>query len=71
MRLRLIDLKTPWFWLVVFYRQAPYGKPWLECSVFSGIGHKRWWWCWWQWEQEPERHGSSAPSLRREDGTGT
>jgi len=32
MRLRILDLNTPWFWLTAFYVPKAYGKPWLEGS---------------------------------------
>ncbi len=53
MRLRIFDLKTPWFWFVSFYQRA-YGKPWLEIAIYDGRGPRKWWLHCWEWEKIPD-----------------
>jgi len=49
-RLRILDVNTPWFWLTLFYQKS-YGKPFLEASAWSPHSWKRWWLHVWQWER--------------------
>lgn len=56
-RLRVLDLNTPWVWFTIFYSPGRYGKPWLECSLWSPNSWKRFWLNVWQWEDVPDEHG--------------
>lgn len=60
-RFRLVDIRTPWLWLVVFYRKQ-YGEPLVELSIFRERT-PRWWFHAFQWESEPSRTGQSEMSL--------
>lgn len=40
-RLRVIDIHTPWFWLVVFWHGPRYGEPSGEAFLYPPHG-KRW-----------------------------
>jgi hypothetical protein len=51
-RLRVFDLSTRWFWLVVFY-QREYGRPIMEASLFGPTPRPRWWLHVWLWEPVP------------------
>lgn len=49
MRLRIIDLNTPWFWFTFFYQQK-YGEPYLTASFWKPHTWKRFWLHIWKWE---------------------
>ena len=52
MRLRIIDLNTPWFWFVMFYRRE--SGPHVAAHLY---GPQRWckfWWNFWKWEKLPD-----------------
>lgn len=53
-RLRVFDLASPWFWLVIFYRRQ-YGAPRVEAQLYGPPGWCRGWFHGWQWELEPDR----------------
>lgn len=59
-RFRLFDLRTPWLWVVVFYRKQ-YGEPMIEVSIFKEHSW-RWWFSKPQWEDEPSRSGQVESS---------
>jgi len=61
MRLRILDLNTPWFWLTAFYVPKAYGKPWLEVGLWKPHRWKRFWFHAWQWEKIPEETGGYGP----------
>jgi hypothetical protein len=64
MRLRVLDINTPWFWLTVFWQRL-YGKPWLEMSIWSPNTHRSWWFYAFQWEKYAEGgggYGLESPS---------
>jgi len=56
MRLRVFDLGTRWFWLVIFYKPHAYGESWLSAEVFAPSSIMRWF-HFWQWEGIPKRQG--------------
>jgi hypothetical protein len=56
MRLRILDLNTPWFWLTVFF-QKRYGKPWIEIAIWTPNTWKNFWLNVWQWEGTPMEVG--------------
>ena len=57
-RLRVLDLRTPWFWVVVFHRRS-YGKPRLEVSVYDErAATSRWWLN--VWQREPGNAGRES-----------
>ncbi len=58
-RLRLFDLGTPWFWLLLFYRKQ-YGEPRLEALLFTLPGKKGWRFNRPQWEDEPSKQPMMA-----------
>lgn len=71
-RFRLLDWKTRWFWLLIFYRNQ-YGETAWEVSVYrpSAADRERGWFIcrpnkWgWGWEDEPDKSGQlEAVSLR-------
>jgi len=67
MRLRVLDLNTPWFWLTIFYQEL-YGKPWLEVLFWKPNTWKRWWINIWQHEQLPDERGQyECPTERSEE----
>ena len=53
MRLRIFDLNTPWFWLVIFFQRA-YSKPWIEALLYQPAGWTKFWFNFWQWEKQPD-----------------
>lgn len=59
MRLRILDINTPYVWLTVFFQRS-YGKPWLEISFWQPNTWKNWWVHVWMWEQLPSEQGSYA-----------
>lgn len=68
-RLRVFDLCCPLFWIVIFYRQRPYGEPSLALNVFDERGKRgHWWFHVWQWEPIPDMQGGFAgPELNTEE----
>ena len=68
MRLRIFDLNTPWFWLTMFYNPNPYGKPWLETSLWKPNSWKRFWVNVWQWEPMPALGGQYSINQTEELG---
>lgn len=54
MRLRIIDLNTPWFWLVAFSQYA-YGEPRFNLNVYGPQRWQRFWFHFWQRETLPEQ----------------
>lgn len=56
-RLRVLDVHTPWFWLVIFWRRA-YAQPLIEVKVWRTVnrgmrGVPRWWLYVWKREGRP------------------
>lgn len=49
-RLRIFDLSTRWFWLVIFWRGPDQG-----IHLHRGVKWTRGWLHVWQWENEPDR----------------
>jgi len=68
-RLRVFDLTTPWFWLVIFYRNE-YGEPRLQAEVFTLPGKKFWRFTRPQWEDEPYRGPMMAVPANPTDSMG-
>ena len=58
-RLRVFDVMTPWFWLVIFWRRQ-FGEPWLQIEVFPPAGWRKWWLHVWQREPEPDKRPAMA-----------
>lgn len=56
-RLRVIDLMTPWFWIVCFYQPRIYGEAWFILEIFEGQFTPKWWWNFWIWERKPSSVG--------------
>lgn len=59
MRLRILDLNTPWVWMTCFYSRQ-YGKPFLEFSLWSPQTFQRWWLHVWKWEALPDMRPQMA-----------
>ena len=57
-RLRVLDLNTPWFWLVVFWHGRRYGQPTAEASLYPPQRWRRFWLHVWQREPIPDERGS-------------
>ena len=66
MRLRIFDLNTPWFWLVIFH-QRTYGKPWLEISLWRPHSWQKWWVYFWEREKLPDERGQYAVTRETAD----
>jgi len=60
MRLRILDLNTPWFWLTLFFNRPSYGKPKLELSLWGPHKWRNWWLHVWKWEQIGYERGGYA-----------
>ena len=65
MRLRVIDLSTWWFWVVVFYRRQ-YGEPLVELQLYGPTPGSRWWLHLWMWEPIPATLGAVEVILPEE-----
>ena len=57
-RFRVLDLNTPWFWLVVF-GQNIHGKARVEILVYGPQRWKRWWLHVWKREDVPAEKGAA------------
>lgn len=66
-RLRALDLKTPWFWLTIFYRPRIYGDSWLILELWEPPVHRKWWAYFWRWEETPDTHGYEGEPLSEEE----
>ena len=53
MRLRILDLNTPWFWATIFYYRQHYGKPIIEAAIWEPHKWQKWWLHIWQHEKIP------------------
>lgn len=58
MRLRILDVNTPWFWMTLFFNRHSYGKPKLELALWSPHTWQRWWLHIWKWEEIPSEQGA-------------
>jgi hypothetical protein len=54
-RFRLLDIKTPWFWFVSFYRR---NDPMIEASIYRSGVRREWWFYALRWEDEPDKNGA-------------
>jgi len=65
MRLRIVDINTPWFWLVAF-AQREYGEPRFRLAIYAPNRWKRWWFHCWKREAVPEETGEAVMSATQE-----
>ena len=56
MRLRILDLNTPWFWLVAF-AQRQYGEPRFRLEIYGPQRWSRFWLHCWKREEIPDARG--------------
>jgi hypothetical protein len=58
MRLRIIDIATPWFWFVCFYRRESSGH--IVAHLYDGPNWCKGWFHIWKWEKLPDELGGFA-----------
>lgn len=56
LRLRVLDLNTPWFWFTIFYEPCAYGESWLRIELWKPHTWRKFWIHFWKWEPIPNSH---------------